>query len=289
MNVSLRIVNTLKEHPDLACANNFMKVMRAVAGLLFDAGGNVFITGPYVRSEIRYHKEVYSRLNLYLPYLDDNKRRRYKRQQVTLTSVCDVASNGAKNAPKLSRVKTVNSFVANYIHYLDGLICHYVIEKLAERKDFALATVHDCFYIRPSLGDVLNKTYKTYKKGLLLASNTHLQNCKIWLRIILHFAPESKQKQRLKLLSDAVLKREYKMLQRARDSEGVQKLTEGVIDASVMQIKQQNTLIFSDDFVENTSNSKRFRHLRQSRLSNKGPKLNHSYQVWNNYSSLGLR
>jgi len=66
-----------------------------------------------------------------------------------------------------------NSVVANYyIHFLDGVICHYIIQKLEKESALALGTIHDCFFIKFSSGGFK----KLYKQGLLLALIVHQYN-----------------------------------------------------------------------------------------------------------------
>ena len=173
--VANKIINTLKAHPSLEKANSFMKLTRALASFLYDID-DITIRGPFIISHIQYHKETTERLSLYVPFEDAlTGRRRYKRQQVTFKTVAKDSTTGT---PIKSRIKSVNSFVANYIHYLDGVVCHSVIESLSKKRGVPLGTIHDCFYIKPENAELLNRQYK---KGLVLAMNVHQYNTLIWL------------------------------------------------------------------------------------------------------------
>lgn len=70
-----------------------------------------------------------------------------------------------------SKTKTVNSFVANDVHFLDATMCHYIINAPLNNKNsnsFKLATIHDCFFIQPQNEQLINLTYR---QALLFAYN----------------------------------------------------------------------------------------------------------------------
>lgn len=55
-----------------------------------------------------------------------------------------------RGIPIQSKNKTVNAFVANFVHFIDGQICNFVIEQFVNLKYTHIATIHDCFYIKHS-------------------------------------------------------------------------------------------------------------------------------------------
>lgn len=79
--------------------------------------------------------------------------------------------------PVKSRAKAITAIVANYIHFLDATICDLVIKHLA-KKNIGLATVHDCFLIRPEHYVHLNQAYR---KAMLAATMVHQYNLLLWL------------------------------------------------------------------------------------------------------------
>lgn len=85
-----------------------------------------------------------------------------------------------------SRHKTINSLVANYVHFLDATVCHYVLTRFSENK-LSICTIHDSFYVHPSHKEFLRLTYA---QGLPLAFITHYINLILWLEKILVSTPE---------------------------------------------------------------------------------------------------
>lgn len=84
---------------------------------------------------------------------------------------------GPNGEPEKAKTKTINAFVANYIHFLDGVICHYIIKRLEKSGILALGTIHDCFFIKPYQAEYLKKLYK---EGLVLALIVHQYNLLYW-------------------------------------------------------------------------------------------------------------
>jgi hypothetical protein len=71
-----------------------------------------------------------------------------------------------------SKRKTVSSFVANYIHYLDPIICQYVIEQFKKNGD-EIFTIHDCFNVKPQNKEKLQLIYKARLVLALLTTKYH--------------------------------------------------------------------------------------------------------------------
>lgn len=160
-----QLLKALKEHPMLAKANHFMKLLKSIERFLF--GLDLFIIrGPYSCSYIGYHKEEIQKIRLYL-----KKGKRYQVQQISINRIV----KDQKGEPL--KAKTIYAFVANYIHFLDGVICHYIIKKLGQEGTLALGTIHDCFFIKPSQAEDLKKLYK---EGLVLALIIHQYNLLHW-------------------------------------------------------------------------------------------------------------
>lgn len=84
------------------------------------------------------------------------------------------------NLIKHSR-KAVTAFVANYVHYMDAFVCHFVIDQLRINDTLELGTVHDSFFIKPSQKKKLTETYKL---GLIKANQLHRYNMLHWLHSI---------------------------------------------------------------------------------------------------------
>lgn len=80
----------------------------------------------------------------------------------------DVVYDKSNNPIRCIR-KEGTAIVANYIHFLDATICHYIIENFKHRP---LATVHDCFIISYSDKQLL---LKLYRQGLVLCYKTHIR------------------------------------------------------------------------------------------------------------------
>ena len=84
-----------------------------------------------------------------------------------------------------SKTKTVNSFVANYIHFLDGQICHFIIEQMNKFANCtSLGTIHDCFYIKPRNAQELQCVYKA---GLVMGIYINELNYATWILHIMQF------------------------------------------------------------------------------------------------------
>lgn len=98
------------------------------------------IKGYYSDTHIAYYKEETEVLYLY--YKENTSK--YRRQKISLTRpALDEQGNFQK-----SKTKAVVVLVANYVHFLDALICHYVIDNLS--ADLPVGTIHDSFYIKPT-------------------------------------------------------------------------------------------------------------------------------------------
>lgn len=147
-------------------------MLRSIGKLLFDL--DLFIIrGPYSDSFVVYHKEETERLRIYL-----KRGKRYQSQRISINRIVkDQEGNLEK-----SRTKTINAFVANYVHFLDGVICHYIIKKLEQEGTLELGTIHDCFFIKPEKAEILKKVYK---EGLVLALIVHQYNLLHWLHDIM--------------------------------------------------------------------------------------------------------
>nr|YP_009560612.1 hypothetical protein [Ulva compressa]ATP01498.1 hypothetical protein [Ulva compressa] len=77
-----------------------------------------------------------------------------------------------------SKTKTVNSFIANYVHFLDATVCHYVVDNFLLNDNASIATIHDSFLIKPDQIEVLRQHYR---QGLILAHKLHVYNMLYWL------------------------------------------------------------------------------------------------------------
>ena len=149
-----------------------MKMLRSIGKLLFDL--DLFIIrGPYSDSFIVYHKEETERLRIYL-----KRGKRYQSQQISINKIV----KDQEGSSEKSKTKTINAFVANYVHFLDGVVCHYIIKKLGQEGALALGTIHDCFFVKPEKAEILKKVYK---EGLVLALVVHQYNLLYWLHDIM--------------------------------------------------------------------------------------------------------
>ncbi len=151
-------------------------MLRAIGGFLF-ALNTFVIKGPYSDSCILYNKEEIERIRLY--YRD---KTRYKTQKISLyRPVRDSEGNFVR-----SKTKSVNAFVANYIHFLDATVCHFVVETFeahvaAKSWPLEIATIHDSFFIKPEKAeDVKNQ----YRQALTYAIRLHIYNLFYWLHDI---------------------------------------------------------------------------------------------------------
>lgn len=134
------IIKVLKENSVFKKVNLFMKALRAIGGLLFELN-NFTIKGYYSDCLISYNKEEIEELRLYYK----SKDKKFISQKIRLSRPAfDKEGNFIK-----SKTKSVNAFVANYVHFLDATICHYIIEKTTENDSFQISTIHDSFFVKP--------------------------------------------------------------------------------------------------------------------------------------------
>lgn len=167
-----QILKLLKNDETFKKINNFMRMLRSIGHLLFDL--DLFIIrGPYSDSFVVYHKEETERLRLYL-----KRGKRYQSQQISINRIV----KDQEGNPEKSKTKTINAFVANYVHFLDGVVCHYIIKHLEKDGTLALGTVHDCFFVKPEKAEILKNVYK---EGLVLALVVHQYNLLHWLHDIM--------------------------------------------------------------------------------------------------------
>ena len=167
--LAAQIIKTLKEDPIFTKIGVFMKGLRATARLLFDLN-KLTIRGAYGDTNIVYYKEEKEQINLYYKKVG----RKYKSQKINLSRpIRDAQGTFIK-----SKTKAVNAFIANYVHFLDASVCHYVIDALAVDSTLNLGTIHDCFFIKPEKVDILKKAYK---EGLIKAHRIHVYNMVCWL------------------------------------------------------------------------------------------------------------
>ena len=167
-----QILKLLKNDETFKTINNFMKMLRSIGKLLFDL--DLFIIrGPYSDSFVVYHKEETERLRLYL-----KRGKRYQSQQISINRIV----KDQEGNPEKAKTKTINAFVANYVHSLDGVVCHYIIKKLSQEGALELGTIHDCFFVKPPQAEILKKLYK---EGLVLALIVHHYNLLYWLHDIM--------------------------------------------------------------------------------------------------------
>jgi hypothetical protein len=169
-----KILSIFKKHPALKEITLFMQAMRAFAPLLFKCDKVNFI-GPFHESRVEYNKEDSQTIRVYF-----SKNGKYHSQKITLIrKALDLSGNIIK-----SNIKTINAFVANYIHFLDATMCHYIIKNLLPEDNyyklanFKLATIHDCFFIQPKNETVINDIYG---QALICAYATHNSNLKHWI------------------------------------------------------------------------------------------------------------
>jgi hypothetical protein len=175
--VLLKLANHIIKHLK-SCAlfsrvSVFMKMLRAIGGFLFDLDAFI-IKGYYSDTHIAYYKEESEVLFLY--YKDkSSSTSKYKRQKISLTRPAqDEQGNFLK-----SKTKSIIALVANYVHFLDALICHNVIDGL--NANVPIGTIHDSFFVKPKN---LVELKERYKKGLRLAQKTHVYNLFNWLLVI---------------------------------------------------------------------------------------------------------
>jgi hypothetical protein len=166
--IANHIIVHLKTSPLFVKVSVFMKMLRAIGPMLYDLDAFV-IKGFYSHTKIAYYKEETQTIFLY--YKGDKG---YKKQKVSLTRAArDTEGNLIK-----SKTKAITALIANYIHFLDALICHYAIDNL---KDIPVGTIHDSFFIKPKHKEELKEHYKN---GLILAYKTHVFNLFNWLLVI---------------------------------------------------------------------------------------------------------
>ena len=167
-----QILKLLKNDETFKTINHFMRMLRSIGKLLFDL--DLFIIrGPYSDSFVVYHKEETERLRIYL-----KRGKRYQSQRISINKIVKDQDGNLEK----SRTKTINAFVANYVHFLDGVVCHYIIKQLEKDGTLALGTIHDCFFVKPEKAEILKKMYK---KGLVLALVVHQYNLLHWLHDIM--------------------------------------------------------------------------------------------------------
>lgn len=85
--------------------------------------------------------------------------------------------------PIRSKTKTVNGFVANFIHFIDGQICHFVIEQFCMLGYTDIGTIHDCFYIKPERKKELQCIYKA---GLVMGVLIYELNLVKWAESLIN-------------------------------------------------------------------------------------------------------
>ena len=116
--IANKMLSIFKQHPAFKELMLFMRARRAFAALLFQCN-IVIIRGPYRRSLIEYNKEEMEQIRIYF-----KKNNKYNTQKISLVKKSlDPSGNIIK-----SKTKTVNSFIANYIHFLDATICSSIIK-----------------------------------------------------------------------------------------------------------------------------------------------------------------
>ena len=162
------IINQLKTHPTLNRANGFMAFIRDFAKALFDIS-NVVLVGPYNECTISYHQVTTERLNVYSRKKDAG----VQRQRISLNTL----KKNEAGVPIRSKTKTVNAFVANFIHFIDGQICHFVVEQFILLGYTNIGTIHDCFYIKPEHKIELQCIYKA---GLVMGVLIYELNLAKW-------------------------------------------------------------------------------------------------------------
>nr|ATP01456.1 hypothetical protein [Ulva flexuosa] len=133
------IINRLKTHTTLNKANDFMELIPNFAKVLFDFD-NVVIIGPYNECTIRYNQVTTEQLSVY----SHKKGAGLQRQRINLNTL----KKDERNFPIRSKNKSVNAFVANFVHFIDGQICNFVIEQFGILQYTNIATIHDCFYVK---------------------------------------------------------------------------------------------------------------------------------------------
>lgn len=168
------IINMLKTHTNLSNANSFMVLIQKFAKVLFDLD-NVVMLGPYNQSMIKYSQVITERLSVY----SRKKHAGVQRQRISLNR----QKKDERGIPIQSKNKTVNAFVANFVHFIDGQICHFVIEQFGILGYNDIATIHDCFYIKPKHKLELQCIYKA---GLVMGIFIYELNLAIWIKNIMN-------------------------------------------------------------------------------------------------------
>ena len=163
------ILNKLKMHTTLSKANDFMALIRKFAKVLFDFD-NVVLIGPYNECTIGYNQVTTERLNIYY----HKKHAGVTRQQISLNTL----KKDERGIPIQSKNKTVTAFVANFVHFIDGQICHFIIEQFGILKYTDIATIHDCFYVKPEHKKELQCIYKA---GLVMGIFIYELNLAMWI------------------------------------------------------------------------------------------------------------
>jgi hypothetical protein len=213
------IQRRVKEHPILKTSMVFMKMMRVISGMLCDMD-SIIIRGPYYDSSINYYKKQTKALILESKDLRPGwllpKRLReksygcrsksefkalQKKERIKGNAIQFLESHGIYQKTVLqskvlltnegkrvrSKGKSRSSFIANYVHFLDGTICHFVTDRLSSpargNVDFNLATIHDCFYTKPEEAGHINAYYRT---GLVICIRVHHYNLLKWLSELVH-------------------------------------------------------------------------------------------------------
>lgn len=164
-----QIIDLVKTDLTFRKVNHFISMLRSVANLLFDSN-LLTIRGPYCDFVINYHQEEIS-----LQRLDP-----FESKPISIHRV--IKSNEAQ--PRKSKTKAIDTFAQNYIHFLEGVVCNYVIKKqqLDKKNNFALGIIDNGFFIKPKLPKKKENTlHQLYKEGLVMAFLTHEYNLLHWL------------------------------------------------------------------------------------------------------------
>jgi len=136
------------------------------------------------------------------PEIYKKKNKRLHRQKISLTK----QKRSLSGKPVPSKRKTITAFVANYIHYLDGLVCQFIIEQFCSKNTIYIGTIHDCFYIKP---EYKAKLQQTYKAGLLMAVFVNQLNYTKWMYTIMQafgVPPTKELEEHLKFLEVTIEK-----------------------------------------------------------------------------------
>nr|YP_010003138.1 hypothetical protein JXY92_mgp26 [Ulva torta]AZP40269.1 hypothetical protein [Ulva torta] len=163
-----QIIKTLKNDPVFANVNLFMKALRAIGAFMFEFD-DFSIKGYYNDSHIVYYKEEVEEIRIYYK----QKGKKYKSQKIYLSKPArDISGCLIK-----SKTKSINAFVANYIHFIDASICHYVVDNFNNKRTFKMGTIHDCFFIKPTEIPMLRDAYSN---GLRWVYQIHIYNLLNW-------------------------------------------------------------------------------------------------------------